>query len=140
MEATLWGRLVNNSALDGRAWLLWGLDVDGESGLEDITPLPVACALGPDDGAMRLERWRHLNRLADSVATLRGGQLEVRYRARPGVADELAVLAAAEQECCAFATWTVAVVEDQAVLRVTAPPEHPKAVEPIAEMFGAATS
>ena len=89
---------------------------------------------------MRLQRWRQLDQLAAPVATLHAGQIEVRYQAKPGVAAELAALAAAEQLCCSFATWTVAVVEDQAVLRVTAPPEQPEAVDAIAALFGATTA
>ena len=46
-------------------------------------------------------------------------------------------MAAAEQTCCAFVTWSVSVVEDHPVLHVRAPAEAPDAVAPIAALFGA---
>ena len=64
----------------------------------------------------------------------------VRYRAEPGVAEELASLAAAEQSCCSFVTWNVTAIEGQQVLYVTAPSETPEAVVPIAAIFVATTS
>lgn len=114
--------------------------MDGTPDLAERTPLPAACTLGPEDGPTRLRRWQQLAQRAAPVSTLHGGRLEVRYRAQPGVTEELADLAAAEQSCCSFVTWSVAVIEGQPVLRVTAPPETPEAVEPIAAMFGATTS
>jgi len=131
---------ATGSGLDRRLCVLCASDVDGTVDLGERTPLPVACTLGPEDGETRLRRWQQLNQRAAPVSTLHGHQLEVRYRAEPGVAEELAALAAAEQSCCSFVTWSVAVIEDQPVLRVTAPPEAPEAVEPIAAMFGVATS
>jgi hypothetical protein len=54
--------------------------------------------------------------------------------------EELASLAAAEQSCCSFVTWSVTSIEGRPILYVTAPPETPDAVAPIAAMFGATTS
>lgn len=102
--------------------------------------LPAACTLGPQHGASRLRRWQELEQRAAPMATLDGGRLEVRYAAGPGVADELAELAAAEQDCCSFVDWQVTTPDGQPVLHVVAPAASPEAVEPIAAMFGATGS
>ncbi len=104
------------------------------------SPLPLACTLGPDDGRSRLLRWQRLNRIATHAAHFDDGQLEVRYQPGPGVQEELAALAAAEQECCSFAVWSVSVVGGQPVLNVRAPTGAPDAVAPIAALFGATSS
>lgn len=61
--------------------------------------LPLACSLGPGDGAARQRRWRQLAHAAAPAAVLAGHQLEVRYRPGPGVLEELRSLARAENEC-----------------------------------------
>ena len=99
-------------------------------------PLPLACALGPEDGRSRLLRWQRLHEIAAPVARLDGGRLEVRYQPGQGVCEELASLAAAEQTCCSFVTWTASVIDGCPVLQVTAPSETPHAVAPIAALFG----
>ena len=100
-------------------------------------PLPVACTLGPDDGRSRLLRWQRLRNVAAPVAQVDGGRLEVRYQPRPGVEAELRALAAAEQTCCSFVTWTVSVIDERVVLGVSSPPGLPEAVAPIAALFDA---
>ena len=101
------------------------------------TELPLACALGPDDGWKRLDRWRALHELAAPVARLENGELEVRYQSEPGVLEELEGLASAEQRCCSFVTWEVREDGGRAILRVIAPVDSPDALGPIAAMFGA---
>ncbi|WNV77022.1 hypothetical protein [Geodermatophilus sp. DSM 44513] len=59
------------------------------------------------------------------------------YEPCPGVRQELADLAAAEQTCCPFVTWTVTEVQGRPVLRVTAPAGAPEVVTPIAAVFQA---
>jgi len=104
----------------------------------DQTPsLPLACDLGPQDGQARLLRWQALHRVATPTAHLRDGELEVRYPPGPGVHEELVALADAEQECCSFVRWSVTEVAGRAVLRVTAPPATPEAVQPMAALFEA---
>ena len=103
--------------------------------LDPRTPLPTACALGPQDGRDRLRRWEALQRSAPPVSSVRDGVLEVRYPGAPGVLEELRALAAAEQDCCAFVDWSVARVGEEAVLTVRAPAGQPEAVEPIAALF-----
>lgn len=107
---------------------------------EDVavrSPLPLACTLGPADGPARLRRWQQLRDVAAPVASVAGGRLEVVYEPGPGVLPELIELAAAEQTCCSFVTWSVAEVEGCPVLTVTAPDGAPEAVAPIAALFGA---
>jgi hypothetical protein len=99
--------------------------------------LPLACTLGPDDGRARRARWRQLAETAGPVARRRGAVLEVHYSPGPGVAPELRALAAAEQECCSFVTWTVGDDDGCPVLRVVADPSRSEDVDPIAMLFRA---
>ena len=99
------------------------------------TEIPMSCSLGSEDGSARLARWSALSDLAAPVAHLHGGELEVRYRAVPGVQEELESLVLAEQACCSFVTWVVH-NSGQPILRVIAPTDSPDAVGPIAAMFG----
>jgi NAD(P)H-dependent FMN reductase len=105
--------------------------------LQHPTGLPVACTLGPDDGAERMQRWRELvGRAAPRIRRI-SNQLEVQFQPVHGVNEELEVLAAAEQQCCAFLTWTVGVDSEHPVLHVTASPDQPDNIEPIINLFGA---
>ena len=69
--------------------------------------LPVACTLGPADGAERMRRWQRLAAAADPVSRREEGRLVVRYQPMPGVLEELRDLAGAEADCCSFADWAV---------------------------------
>ncbi len=73
---------------------------------------------------------------ADPVASREGRILEVRFKPGPGVLEEVALLAAAEKECCAFVTWTVTEDEGSPVLCVLAKPDSPDDVVSIATLFG----
>ncbi len=103
-----------------------------------VGDVPVACTLGPDDGRARLRRWQRLNESSTPSARIVAGTLQVRYQPGPGVLEELTDLAAAEQTCCSFVSWSVISSDGQPVLQVSAPAEAPDAVAPIAAMFGAA--
>ena len=83
-----------------------------------------------------MQRWHDLSVVGAPIAHRVGNRLEVRYRSRPGVRDELVALAAAERECCAFVTWEVDADADAVVLRVVADPATPDDVAPIAALFG----
>ncbi len=98
--------------------------------------LPVACTLGPDDGAARMDRWQRLADTATPSARRAEHQLEVRYQPGPGVREELQALAAAEAKCCSFVAWAVTQDGDHPVLHVTADPQTPDDVAPIAALFG----
>ena len=99
--------------------------------------LPLACTLGPADGADRSRRWRQLAAEAAPVARRSEGRLEVRYRPGPGVLDELRALAAAEGECCSFVAWAVTEPDGNPTLVVSAPAGAPGNIEPIAALFRA---
>jgi hypothetical protein len=99
--------------------------------------LPLACTLDAADGADRSRRWRQLTAEAAPVARRTGGRLEVRYQPGPGVLDELRALAAAESECCPFVAWAVTEQAGQPTLVVSAPPDAPGNIEPIAALFRA---
>lgn len=102
-----------------------------------MTDLPLACTLGPIDGADRSRRWRQLAADAAPVARRTGGRLEVRYQPGPGVLDELRALAAAEAECCPFVAWAVTEQAGKPTLVVSAPADQPDRIEPIATLFRA---
>lgn len=114
--------------------------MDVRPDLTKRSALPLACTLGPEDGRSRLLRWQRLHEIAAPVAHGHGGKLEVRYQPGPGVHEELAQLAAAEQACCSFVVWRVSAVEGHPVLHVTAPAQTPEAVAPIAALFAASSS
>lgn len=79
---------------------------------------PVACALTPADLAAQATRWRQLASLAMTGRTETGYGLRLTFRSKPGVADELRRLAAEENQCCPWATWTVETGAQQTVLDV----------------------
>lgn len=80
-------------------------------------------------------RWRALHEQASPVVSREALYLEVRYAATPGGYAELVALAAAEQECCGFVTWSVSLDADIPVLTVTAPEDDPAALDAIAALF-----
>ena len=84
-----------------------------------------------------VQRAEHLEDARDLAA---GGRLRVGYEPGPGVLAELTELAAAEQACCSFVTWSVVEAEGSPVLVVEAPDDAPEAVAPIAVLFGVAAS
>jgi hypothetical protein len=102
-----------------------------------MTDLPLACTLGPVDGADRSRRWRQLAAEAAPVARRTEGRLEIRYQPGPGVLDELSTLAAAEAECCAFVDWAVTEQAGEPTLVISAPADAPGNIEPIVAMFKA---
>jgi hypothetical protein len=86
--------------------------------------LPVACTLGPADGARRLEEWRGLAATAGLGRDLVGRTLTVRFRDLPRVRAELDRLVAAERECCAFLGWDVAACEGELHVHITGNPDE----------------
>jgi hypothetical protein len=99
--------------------------------------LPLACTLGPADGAERSRRWRQLAAETAPAARRTEGRLEIRYQPGPGVLDELRALVAAEAECCSFVDWAVTEQAGYPTLIVSAPADAPDKIEPIAAMFKA---
>jgi hypothetical protein len=94
--------------------------------------LPIACTLGLDDGAARMQRWRALSAQGHPSARRDGDRLVVRYRDDQGVREELDALAAAERQCCSFADWGVAQEGGHVVLRIASSPDG---IASLAELF-----
>jgi hypothetical protein len=69
--------------------------------------MDIACTLSPTALASRSERWRRLIAGSGLGRAETPDGLRLRFRADRGVAAELADLAAAERECCAWAAWWV---------------------------------
>ncbi len=111
----------------------------GMDGVEDsqVAKLPIACTLGSNDGAARMQRWAALSETDRPHVRRSGHLLEVRYEPKVGVREKLEALAADERRCCSFVAWEVIQDPDHVVLRITADPVTPDAVAPIAALFGA---
>jgi hypothetical protein len=83
-----------------------------------MEPAPIACSLGQGDLADRQRRWHALadGAILDVISTDHG--LRMRFRRDPRVESELRDLAALEQDCCAFADWTVHRDDDAYVMDI----------------------
>lgn len=79
---------------------------------------PIACTLELAELSAQAKRWTDLRHRAEiaQVHTPRGKR--IRFRAGEGVAEELEELVAVEQECCAWATWSVERIDGKVVLDV----------------------
>ncbi|HWB67166.1 MAG TPA: hypothetical protein VG708_10105 [Mycobacteriales bacterium] len=69
--------------------------------------LPVACTLGPDDGAARLDRWKQLYDEYGAGRDAEPDLVTLRFRDVADVATQLGELVVAERECCGFLDWRV---------------------------------
>ena len=69
--------------------------------------MDIACSLSPTALASRRERWRRLIGGSGIGRDETPDGLRLRFRADPGAAADLAELAAAERDCCAWAEWSV---------------------------------
>jgi hypothetical protein len=69
--------------------------------------LPIACTLGPADGAQRIDAWRRLGKDFGLGREGEVGEITIRFSDAPGVKRELERLVAAERICCPFLSWTV---------------------------------
>lgn len=81
---------------------------------------PVACTLDVDAVPERIAAWAGLIERTDKRVEIDGG---VRFTF-PGSSElvaQVAALAAAEQRCCAFLTFTLTFVDGRALLDITAP-------------------
>ncbi len=81
-------------------------------------PRPVACALTLPDLAAQAGRWARLAARAMTRRAETAHGLRLWFRPEPGVEEELRTLAAVENECCPWATWTVAADAAHVVLDV----------------------
>jgi hypothetical protein len=93
---------------------------------------PIACSLSARDYAARLDAMRALaDRALTARVPVRGGE-RLTFAARPGVAEELHRIVAAEAACCPFLELAVEPRGGVLALTVTGPAE----VSPlIAELF-----
>ena len=90
----------------------------GSTGTDSGTP--VACALTPAGLAAQAARWARLAARAMTGRTQTEHGLRIRFRPEPGTEKELRALVAVENECCSWATWTVAADPAHIVLDVRA--------------------
>ena len=81
--------------------------------------LPIACTLGPDDGAQRMDDWRRIVGIASAGSETRPGMLILRFRDEPTVAEELARLVAAERDCCGFLGWKLVQSREEWQVEIT---------------------
>ena len=88
----------------------------------------VACTLGPLDGRQRVDDWRRLAAAAGVGRQLAGRTLTLRFRALPGVQQELDRLVDAERDCCAFLGWELTESAAELHVHVTGDPDELKAL------------
>jgi MerR family transcriptional regulator, copper efflux regulator len=101
---------------------------DGETVDRGLDNVPIACTLGADDMSARLDEWNEL--LAGKRDLLQGvtgrralddGGLRLEFGPESDVA-EIARLASAEQSCCRFFSFALAIDSRGIALEVHAPP------------------
>lgn len=86
---------------------------------DNARAVPVACALTPADLAAQAARWLRLTARAMTARAETPRGLRIRFRAEPRVEAELRSLAATENQCCPWASWTVEPNAGWIVLDVT---------------------
>ncbi|MFB6712754.1 hypothetical protein ACFCZY_05175 [Streptomyces sp. NPDC056237] len=93
----------------------------------------MACTLGGADLGERIERWRTLVAKVEQREGIDDG-LRLSFPPDAELAGQLAALAAAEQDCCAFFDFTLHLTTDTLRLSVRAPES---AAGMLADLFGA---
>lgn len=79
----------------------------------------VACTLTTADLASQSARWERV-RTASGIERVESADgIRLRFRADAGVTDELRALAAVENDCCSWATWTVTTPGTEVVVLAT---------------------
>lgn len=94
---------------------------------------PIACALAPEMVAQRIDDWRSLLASASHRHEFDGGVM-VRFPPGPERAAEIGALAAAEQSCCSFFTFTLRIDHAATDLTITTAPDAKPLVD---ALFGA---
>lgn len=84
------------------------------------SPIPIACSLDSGDIPARLAEWRALAGRAQGHEPIAGGT-RLRFAPEPTLAATAADLAAREQGCCGFFTFTLTITAGDLMLDVTAP-------------------
>ena len=85
---------------------------------ENGSTVPVACTLTLAALAAQASRWERLAGHAMAGRTETANGLRMSFRREPGVEEELHMLVAVENECCAWADWTLETNAEQIVLDV----------------------
>jgi len=80
--------------------------------------VPVACTLTAAGLAAQAGRWERLAARAMTGRTQTEHGLRIRFRPGEGAEEELRALAAVENDCCPWATWTVEAGPEHVVLDV----------------------
>jgi len=80
--------------------------------------VPVACTLTPANLAAQAGRWQRLMARAMTKRTETADGVRLSFRPEPGTEEELRTLVAVENECCAWAAWTVDTDDETIVLDV----------------------
>lgn len=89
--------------------------------MDDQPDVP-GCNLAAPDLADRRAAWARVEpAVVARVRTAEG--FRVTFRADPGVANAIRLLAGAEGDCCGWATWRVLDRADATVLDVAGPPD-----------------
>lgn len=86
--------------------------------------VPIACTLTSDEQVSRVEEWRAL--VAEQIGESRrldDGSLLFRFPPGAELATRVGALAAAEQSCCSFFTFTIRIDGTGTELVVSAPPD-----------------
>jgi DNA-binding transcriptional MerR regulator len=93
----------------------------------------IACTLRSGAAVDRIRHWQDLVARAVDRQPIDGG-VSLLFAAHEDLAGQIATLAAAEQDCCTFFTFTVRLTTGRISLDVQAPPD---AAEVVAALFGA---
>ena len=80
--------------------------------------VPVACTLTPANLAAQAGRWERLMASAMTKRADTADGVRLSFRAETGTEEELCALVAVENECCAWAAWTVDTAEETITLDV----------------------
>ena len=94
----------------------------------------IACSLDAGSVPDRISDWQALVARAVRREPITGG-VALQFDASPELVAEVARLAAAEQDCCTFFTFTLQMTTGQVRLEVRAPDD---AADVVAAMFGTA--
>ena len=92
----------------------------GTKPVTDASP-PIACTLQPDSMVGRMGDWQRLLGFVTARSTTEGG-VRLELAAQVPI-DEVARLAAAEQECCSFLSFSLTIDPRGVALEVLAPPD-----------------
>lgn len=98
-------------------------------------PTPIVCTLPADEVQGRVGEWQEVLHRVTARRTVAGG-IELSFPADTALAADVARLAAAEQRCCTFFTFTLCLDRKGTTMTVTGPAE---AAGLITAGFGAAT-